>query len=203
VTASLDDAQALAHELKTPLAVIIGYADAMGERAFGPLDETYVEAAHAIHAAARHLQALVETLTGLADRPPRQRIDARAPIAEVMGLFDMRLRQADVSLAADLGAAPLMVDADPLALRQILINLLANALAATPAGGTVTLTLGRDRGDLLITLADTGPGIAAPEGLGLGLVRALAGSHGGRLDLGSPSGGGAVATVRLPIIADA
>jgi cell cycle sensor histidine kinase DivJ len=203
VTASLDDAQALAHELKTPLAVIIGYADAMRERAFGPLNETYVEAAHTIHAAARHLQALVEALTDGTTAAPRQRIDARAPIAEGVGLFDLRMRKAGVALAADLGADPLMVDADPLVLRQILINLLANALAATPTGGTVTVSLWRDRGDLVVTLADTGPGIAAAEGLGLGLVRALAASHGGRLDLRSPGGGGAVATVRLPIVADA
>jgi signal transduction histidine kinase len=113
------------------------------------------------------------------------------------------MRKAGVVLAADLGADALMVDADPLALRQILINLLANALAATPGGGAVTLSLARDRDDLVITLADNGPGIAAPEGVGLGLVRALAAGHGGRLDLRSPSDGGAVATVRLPIIADA
>jgi signal transduction histidine kinase len=200
VTASLDDAGALAHELKTPLAVIIGYADAMRERAFGPLDDKYVEGARTIEAAARHLHALVEALTG--GGRPRQRFDARAAIAEAAGLFDMRLRDAGVDLVAELGAERLTVVADPLALRQILINLMANALAATPAGGRIEVSLGREGDDLVMTLTDTGPGITAPEGMGLGLVRALAASHGGRLDLASP-GGGAVATVRLPILADA
>ncbi|HXV00824.1 MAG TPA: ATP-binding protein [Caulobacteraceae bacterium] len=201
MTVSLDDAGALAHELKTPLAVIIGYADAMRERAFGPLDEKYIEGARTIEAAARHLQALVEALTG--GGRPRLRFDARAGVAEATGLFDMRLQEAGIALAAELGANPVTILADPLTLRQIVINLLANALAATPAGGRVALSLARDEGDLVIALADTGPGISGMEGQGLGLVRALAASHGGRLDFTSRTGGGVVATVRLPILVDA
>ena len=197
MTATPDSRAALAHELKTPLAVIIGYADAMIERTFGPLDASYVEGARTIQAAARHLQALIESLTAA----PHERFDARSPVAEGIAMFALEAQTRGVSLAADLGETPLQAATDPLALRQILINLVANALAATPKGGEVRVTLGREGGDLVLTVDDTGPGVTAPEGLGLGLVRALCAS--GRFDLTSRAGGGARAQARLPVIAGA
>ena len=198
MTVTPDSRAALAHELKTPLAVIIGYADAMIERAFGPLDASYVESAQTIHAAARHLQALIESLTGavIGDQ-----VDARGPIAEGIRMFALEAQGRGIRLIADLGEVPLQVVIDPLALKQILINLVANALAATPQGGEVRVTLGQKAGDLTLEVADTGPGIKAPEGLGLGLVRALC--AGGSFSLTSRVGGGAVAKVRLPAIAGA
>ena len=107
-------------------------------------------------------------------------------------------RRRGVALSADLGDAPLTVHADPLALRQILINLVANALAATPRGGRVWVTAAHEGADLRLTVEDTGPGISAGEGTGLALVRAMCAVRGGDFSLDSPPGSGARASVRLP-----
>ncbi|HEY2179083.1 MAG TPA: HAMP domain-containing sensor histidine kinase [Caulobacteraceae bacterium] len=197
MSAPLDDPSVLAHELKTPLTAIIGYAEAMSLGAFGPLDEPYVESARTILAAARHLQELIDDLAASVRAP--ERFDARASVTEVLGLFAIKAWAAGVSLGATPGEEALIVEANPLVLRQILINLIANALAATPRGGRVNVAVGRDGGDLVLAVEDTGPGVNAPEGLGLKLVRALC--AGGSFNLVSMPGGGARANVRLPGIA--
>jgi cell cycle sensor histidine kinase DivJ len=197
VTDAADPVAALAHELKTPLAAIIGYADAMRGRVFGPLEPPYADAAETIHAAALHLAALVDSLPGRTSRVGEP-FDARALVAEVMRLFALKAEGAGVALVFDPGEAPVTAKADPLAARQILINLMANALAATPRGGRVSVSLRRDGGGLVLAIADTGSGIAAPEGLGLSLVRALCSGQGGVLTFDSARGGGTTASVRLP-----
>jgi cell cycle sensor histidine kinase DivJ len=198
VNDSPDPLAALAHELKTPLAAIIGYADAMRARVFGPLDEPYARSAETIHAAARHLLALVDNMAGDASRRG-ERFDSRTLVGEVLQIFILQAEESGITLIADPGDDPLPAEADPLALRQILINLIANALAATPRGGRVSVGLRRDGGDLTLSVADTGPGITSAEGIGLTLVRALCAGQGGALAFDSPPGGGTTAIVRLPV----
>jgi cell cycle sensor histidine kinase DivJ len=113
------------------------------------------------------------------------------------------------------------VDADPRALKQIVLNLVSNALKFTPAEGAVTVTLQAVGHVLELAVADTGLGIADEDlerlgqpyqqagteadrakgtGLGLSLVKALAGLHGGTMELKSRLGEGATVTVRLPVV---
>lgn len=203
----------LAHELRTPLNAVIGFADAMRGRAFGPLDERYVACAQAIHEAGLHLLGLIDDMTRRAGaetvRRARafERFDIRTLIEETVRLLAVLAEQAGVTLRADLSADPLEIVADQRAVRQILINLLANALKATPAGGAVTVQVQGRGDDLLLTVKDTGMGLAttnrsvAAEGIGLGLVRAFCELHQGSLTMASPPGHGAIATVRLPVIA--
>lgn len=194
---------ALAHELRTPLAAIIGYADAMRERAFGPLSEQYVECAETVERAARHMLELVERMSGL--NPDRQAqagsFDALTAVAEVAGMLKAQADALDVSLAAEFPAGPLPAQGDALALKQIAINLVANALAATPRGGAVSLSLERRGDDLIIAVDDTGRGPdGAIDGLGLTLVRGICAAHGGELALHRRAGGGTRAMARLPIL---
>jgi cell cycle sensor histidine kinase DivJ len=201
----------LGHELRTPLAAIIGYADAMRTRALGPLDETYADAARTIHDAATHMLALVDDLAAFAgtrelrESRSRRRLDAREPIEKVVRLMRIGAEAAGVTLAIQLPSTALLVDADDLALRQIAINLIANAMSATPKGGRVAVALAREANALLITVTDTGrglvPGGPHGQGIGLRLVGALSAAHGGGFGLEPAQGGGTVAIVRLPIIA--
>jgi signal transduction histidine kinase len=128
-----------------------------------------------------------------------------------------RARGIDLTVAVD---PDLACDADPRRLKQVLINLLANAVKFTPEGGKVAIAADRTDDGIEIRVADTGPGIAAEDlervlqpfvqadgrlerlhegtGLGLPLSRAIAEAHGGTLHLESPPGGGTTAVVRLP-----
>jgi len=198
---------ALAHELRTPLAAIIGYAGAMRERTFGPLSQRYVECAETVEQAARHMLELVERMTAFdPDRsePEEDRagsFDAQMAVAEVHRMLQPQADARGVSLAAKFPAGPFRVKADVLAVKQIAINLIANALAATPRGGTVSLTLERSGDDLIIAVEDTGRGPdGAIDGVGLTLVRGICAVHGGDFALQARSGGGTRAMARLPIL---
>ena len=189
----------LDHELRTPLAAIMGYADALRAQAFGPLSKTYIEAADSIHAAAGHMLALVERLTSEIEGGRQalsiKRCDVRQVAAEAMRLVEPGA--AEVRLDAP---AVLPVDADALALRQVVVNLIANAVAA--GAGRIVLTLKPSSGDLVLTVDDDGPGVAAiAEGTGLVLVRTLVAAHGGVFSLASRPEGGARAQARLPVLA--
>ena len=197
----------LAHELRTPLTSIIGFAEAMRARAFGPLSEAYVGGAETIAEAGRRLLALVEDMTDIAriegePRPiRREAFDAAAIAADVAALLAIQAQRAKVTISAE--GAPTEIRSDPDAIRRILINLAANAIAATPAGGGLRIAVGMDGDDLLLTVSDSGPGTGgAPEGLGLTLVRRLCGLLGGSLSITSAPGAGTVARARLPVLAE-
>lgn len=198
---------ALAHELRTPLAAIIGYADAMRERAFGPLSDRYVECAEIVEQAARHMLELVERMTGVetSGRQPERgqagTFDAVAAVADAHRMLQGQADALGVSLVAELPTQPFPVEADALAVKQIVINLIANALAATPRGGAVNLTLQRSGKDLIIAVEDSGCGpVGAIDGVGLSLVRGICAAHAGDFVLLGRTGGGTRAMARLPVL---
>ncbi|HTJ73862.1 MAG TPA: ATP-binding protein [Acidimicrobiales bacterium] len=107
------------------------------------------------------------------------------------------------------------LDVDPTRIRQVLANLLSNAVRHTPAGGTVTVGVEAGRGEVRITVTDTGPGFpperldhlfdrgalpadARGSGLGLAIARDLIAAHGGTIRAENRAGGGAAVTVTLP-----
>ena len=172
-------------------------------RAFGPLDEKYVESAQTIEEAARHMLELVARLTDGPEARTFRAFDARTTLSEVRRLLQAQADASGVSLSAALPAGEMTVEADPLALKQVMINLVANALAATPRGGKVKMSLEADGRILVIGIADTGPGPTPNlvEGVGLTLVRALCATHGGEFALTNGEPSGALAVARLPILA--
>jgi two-component system sensor histidine kinase BaeS len=142
-----------------------------------------------------------------------------AVLAQVRTAHEARAAQAGVALTT---GAPhgLVIMADPLRLRQVLDNLVANALRYVPSGGSVAISATRQGQEVAITVADTGTGIAAEDlphvfdrfwradksrtrstggsGLGLAIVRKLAEAQGGSVDVASTLGKGTTFTLRLP-----
>jgi two-component system, cell cycle sensor histidine kinase DivJ len=198
----------LAHELRTPLNAVIGYADAMRARPFGPLDERYAEYAQIIGDAGRHMLALAEDLLARAridtpaGAPTVERFDAAEPMAQALQLMTLEATAAGVGLRFASPGLSLEIIADRRALVQVVVNLLANAIRHTPAGGVVTLTLEESKEGLAeLTVSDTGTGLAPGSetaGMGRGLVRELVEARGGTMALAGAPGGGTVVAIRLP-----
>jgi len=218
----------MSHELRTPLNAVMGFADIMRNRLFGPLPDRYAEYSQLIHESGAHLLELINDVLDLSKieadsyRLERERFDARDAIESVLKLMRSQADEAGVTLISTAPDRMLGVEADKRALKQIVLNLLSNALKFTPAGGEVRLSLGEADGALEIVVSDTGVGIAPEDlvrlgrpyeqagdadtralgtGLGLSLVRAFAGLHDGSMSLESTLGEGTAVTVRLPVLA--
>jgi cell cycle sensor histidine kinase DivJ len=217
----------MSHELRTPLNAVIGFADIMRERLFGPIPDRYAGYADAIHQAGGHLLDLINDVLDLSKIEAEryelaiETLDARDPVSAAVALIRVQADDKGVDLAPVLPSTPLTVKADPRALKQMALNLLSNAVKFTPAGGSVTLTLDGVGPYLELIVSDTGVGIAPEDlqrigrpfeqagdadqkaqgtGLGLSLVRSLTELHGGRMSIDSTLGEGAAVMVRLPVI---
>ena len=232
------------HELRTPLASIRGYTELIRrEGADADLPEEATYALERVHSESVRMTALVEDLLLLA------RLDAgrelRREEVDLVGLLvdtvadaraagpdhDWQLDLAVLEPPADATAEeaedflpePPLVIGDEARLRQVIVNLLANARVHTPAGSHVTTTLAREGGTLIVRIHDDGPGIApdvrerlferfargdssrerrtGSTGLGMSIALAIIQSHGGRIDVDSstaPEDHGTTFTVRLP-----
>ena len=229
--AKSDFLASVSHELRTPLNAIIGFSDVMTQRLFGPMPARYAEYADMIHESGRHLLDLIGDVLDMskieADRYELtlDRFDARDVVDTCTKMLRLRARDKGLVLSADVGDAPIDVEADRKALRQILLNLLSNAVKFTPEGGAVAVMARAHAGELVLAVGDSGIGIEAEAvdtlgeryaqagsaresaergtGLGLSLVKALAKMHGGSMSLQSARGEGTTVTVRLPVIAAA
>lgn len=218
----------MSHELRTPLNAVLGFADIMKQRLFGPLPDRYAEYADSIHEAGEHLLRLINDVLDLSKIEAEryvlslERFDAREVVSTAMTLVRLAAEEKAINLTGVLPTEPAPVTADRRALTQIALNLLSNAVKFTPKGGTVTVTVETVGPYLELVVADTGVGIAADDlkrlgrpfeqaggaeqraqgtGLGLSLARSLAELHGGRLAIESTLGEGAAVTVRLPVAA--
>lgn len=218
----------VSHELRTPLHSILVAAELVHDPVFGPLsDERVRELGATIQESGRHLLGLIDDLVDLS-RIEADRIDLRraeiavgqllrevhheiAPLAGARGL--------SIEVSGDLGAR---IHADPLRIRQVLVNLLANAVKFTKSGGRISIDVHRSARSIEIAVSDTGIGIAPGDlervfepfergtgasspgaGLGLAIARRLVELHGGSLDVSSASGVGSTFTVALPRAVDA
>jgi cell cycle sensor histidine kinase DivJ len=217
----------MSHELRTPLNAIMGFSDIMRARMFGPLTDRYGEYAELIHESGRHLLDLINDVLDMskieAERFELQRgeFDAREAVTAAMRLLRVQADAAGVQLRGVLPPTDLEVDADRRALKQIVLNLVSNALKFTPRGGQVTVTADGHDGEFELVVADTGVGISPEDlerlgrpyeqaggvdqrakgtGLGLSLVRAFAKLHGGEMHIESRMGAGTSVSVRMPVL---
>jgi two-component system sensor histidine kinase BaeS len=207
------------HELRTPLTVIAGGIEAMLDGVH-PLDEDHLAPLLAETAVMDRLLDDLRTLSlAQAGALPlhREPVDIRALADEVVAAHRPRADAARVTLASS-GDASLVTSVDPVRVREIVGNLVGNALRHTPAGGHVTIEVRADGTDVVLGVVDDGEGIAPDElgrvfdrfhrradsggsGLGLAIVRDLAAAHGGSVSAASDgvAGRGAAFSVRLPM----
>jgi len=217
----------MSHELRTPLNAIMGFSDIMRAKMFGDLPGRYVEYADLIYESGAHLLDLINDVLDMSKIEAqkfeliREDFDSRDPISGALRIVRLQADEAGVQLRGVLPAQPVYVNADRRALKQILLNLVSNALKFTPRGGSVVVTLTGHGDDLELTVADTGVGIAEQDlakigrpyeqvgandkktmgtGLGLSLVRAFAELHGGLMTIESRLGAGTAVTVRMPVV---
>ncbi len=216
------------HELRTPLNAIIGFSSVIHDRLYGSLDDKYIDAAAIIGEAGTHLLGLINNVLDLAraevDRIPlhEEYIDIHEVIRVVRHIIGEMAHKAEIEFRVNIADYLQVIYADATRLRQILINLLANAVKFTPAGGMVCFDITHNRhGSLVFRIEDTGIGIPEDKiplifrpfgqiqntsvshrypgsGIGLPLALRLVHLHGGRLKLASRLGYGTVVTVTLP-----
>jgi two-component system OmpR family sensor kinase len=210
----------VSHELRTPLTTIQGNLDLLRR---GAADDPAMrgEALHAIGAETERMRRLVNDLLLLAQADAGLKLNLE-PVELDTLLLDV-YRQTSVmagGVALRLGAEDqAMVQGDADRLRQLLLNLVVNALKYTPAGGEVTLGMRRSDGWARVAVSDTGVGIAPDDlahifdrfyradpsrarsggfGLGLPIAQWIAHAHGGRIEATSELGKGSTFTVWLP-----
>jgi two-component system, NtrC family, sensor kinase len=216
----------MSHELRTPLNAIIGFSEVMKEEMFGKLNAKQAEYAADIHSSGLHLLSLINDILDLSKvEAGRMELDVAAfDVAAVVSnvLILIRDRAQQGKLKVELVVQPDMapVEADERKLKQIVLNLVTNAVKFTRPGGRVTVTAAQDETGLTLAVADTGIGIASEDaahvfaefhqirssgearfegtGLGLALTKALVELHGGRISLQSEAGVGSTFTVWLP-----
>ncbi len=206
------------HELRTPLQVIAGSTEAMIDGVH-PRDDAHLAP---ILAETRVMDRLLDDLRTLslaeAGALPlhREESDLRRLLVDVAASHASAAREAGIALAAD-DDLPAPASVDPVRVREVLGNLVVNALRHTPAGGTVRLSVRADGPWAEITVADTGEGIAPADldrvfdrfqrrvdgggsGLGLTIARDLVAAHGGtiRVESDGVPGRGTTVRVRLP-----
>jgi PAS domain S-box-containing protein len=212
----------LAHELRTPVSTMLLSADLLRDPRSEPLPQAAVrELGAKMLASGRHLLALLDDLLDLS-RMEAGRLDL-APVPTPLGPLLGEVGQAIAPLATDQGLdldvhadVAACVLADPLRLRQVLLNLLTNAIKFTGAGGRVWVEVGGSEREVMVSVHDTGRGIAPQDldrifrpyekssaatpgvGLGLAIARRLIELQGGTLRVASNVGAGATFTISLP-----
>jgi len=205
------------HELRTPVAVLQGNLEALLDGVYpsdtehlGPLlEETQV------------LSRLIDDLRTLslaesgALELQREATDLGVLVGDVVAAFRTQAESAGITVRMEVPDEMPLVDVDPLRLREVLVNLVSNALRHTPPGGEVTLKALVGDGELQLFVADNGTGIAAEDlpqiferyyktggssgsGLGLAIARNLVLAHGGEIEAESAPGVGTTIRVRLP-----
>ncbi|HLB79634.1 MAG TPA: HAMP domain-containing sensor histidine kinase, partial [Dongiaceae bacterium] len=217
----------MSHELRTPLNAILGFSETIAGELFGPIGQPrYTSYARDIHASGTHLLAIINDILDLS-KIEAGKYEIRPEPVEVAALVDECLKivagqaaERGVALSAKVDPALPPLHLDKRAAKQILLDLLSNALKFTPADGAVTVVVERlADGGAALRVSDTGIGIAADDipriltpfvqvesamtrqhagtGLGLPIAKALAEMHGGKLSIESTPGHGTIVSVRF------
>jgi len=217
----------MSHELRTPLNAILGFSELISSRTFETKPEKHYEYASLIHGSGHHLLSLINDVLDLAKIEAGGMtlydadIDLGRMIDEAMNMVAPRAIANDCTVHGDFADDLPILIADERSVKQVLLNILSNAVKFTPAGGTVTAFARVEAdGGLIFGVVDTGIGIAKDDqarvfqkfgqgrhdvaimdkgtGLGLPIAKGLIEAHGGHMTLVSDVGVGTTVTVYFP-----
>ena len=217
----------MSHELRTPLNAIIGFSEVMGSGMFGALgSDKYNEYCHDILTSGNYLLDVINDILDMSKieagrmKLDLEPLDLAETLTESLRVVSGRAENKKLTMQADIDDM-IPVVADRRAMKQIAVNLLSNAVKFTPDGGKVTVRSRIRSGSVVLTIADTGIGIAPQSlaklgrpfeqvesqltktyhgsGLGLAIAKSLTNLHGGAMKLRSKLGAGTIVCVTLPL----
>jgi signal transduction histidine kinase len=217
----------MSHELRTPLNAVIGFSELLEQQIFGELNDKQTGYVGNVLVSGRHLLQLVNDVLDIS-KVEAGRMDLAYELTPIGAIVDV-VRSVIQAVAAKKGinlevsVPPDLppVSIDPGRIKQVLYNLISNAIKFTPRGGLVRLSASAEGGSLVVRVSDTGigishedlprlfrefeqlpqPGGVRPEGTGLGLAltKRLVELHGGRVEVDSTLGQGSTFSVHLPL----
>ena len=218
----------IGHELRTPLNAILGFSEILKDEMFGEMSQPqYRDYARLVHSSAEHLLSIINEILDIAKAEggklelEEQTVNPGEVIAICVSLIAARAGAKAPRIAIDVPPDLPRLRADPRRLKQILLNLISNAVKFTPQSGRVEVAARmEDGGGMAIAVRDTGSGMSADDieratqlfahseaelarkfagaGIGLPLTKALVELHGGRLEIESKTGTGTLVTVHFP-----
>ena len=216
----------MSHELRTPLHAILGFSEIMDQKLFGPLNDTYQDYAARIHKSGAHLLNLINDILDISKveagefKVTSELIDVTSTLKDCIRMVCELPTSNGLTIRMDIPAGLPMLRADARRLRQVLLNLLSNAVKFTPEGGRVVMRAAVDQTGLVLSVQDTGIGIASEHletvlepfgqidntltrkyegtGLGLPLAKELARLMGATLTIASTVGIGTTVTIAFP-----
>ena len=219
----------MSHELRTPLQAALGFAQLLRSGVFGPINAEQSEALARVERSQTHLARLIDDILDFARleagrvRVSLETVRVREIIDDLLPLVEPQASTKHISLTAS-AEDGVVVSVDRQRMRQIMLNLVGNAIKFTNGGGTVRVTAGRDGDRVRFEVQDDGMGIPADRlkeifepfvqvddaltrtasgaGLGLAISRDLARAMGGDLTVQSEPGSGSVFSVTFPAIPD-
>ncbi len=218
----------MSHELRTPLNAINGFSEIMSGEMFGPLgDNRYRGYATDILKSGQHLLSLINDILDMAKIEAGkmtlhlEKVSVVEICEDAIRLMRDKIQEAELTLTLDAGEMP-DVDADPRGLKQVMLNLISNAVKFTPEGGDIVVRVAQEDDVLRISVTDTGIGIAKEDlerlakpfeqvegqhskttqgtGLGLALTKSLIEMHSGSMTMDSEPGIGTTVSFTLPLI---
>ena len=215
----------IAHELRTPLSLILGHAEAVHDGVLPPSHENF----EIIREEAERLEHLVNDLRilSLADAGELsinpQRVEPDRLLQEVAAIYQYQTQRKNIRLDLDIASPLSDIEVDPGRMTQVLTNIVDNALRHTPEGGRIVLSAKDTNDQVELAIQDSGPGLKAEDidrifdrfyrtdssrqrdgafpggsGLGLAIARSIVQAHGGQLSAESEAGKGLKVIVRLP-----